>query len=1576
MIKNTILDGMPTLHAAFERVVELFPDRLAIVDDESALTYAELDARANALAATLREAGVGRGLVGVRCHRSAALAVAILGILKSGAAYVPIDPDTPEERLRFILADSSADALVVDQPAPDGSFNGPIIRLADVPATPASQVATGAGGDDLAYVIYTSGSTGRPKGVMVEHQQVLALLRAANGVFSFDENDVWTLFHSYAFDFSVWEIFGALLTGGSLVVAPLEVSRSPQAMWQLIQREGVTVLNQTPSAFARLAEADQGFGADLRYVVFGGEALDFRRLGRWYDRYGDSGPQLVNMYGITETTVHVTYRMLSRADAGSPQSLIGRPLPHLSLRLLDQDRRPVPPGETGELYVGGSGLARGYLGRPELTAARFAHDDRGERLYRSGDLGRLRPDGDIEYLGRTDDQVKVRGYRIEPGEIQARLREHASIADAVVTIWRGTENVQLVGYLVGRPGGTPTDEQIRGFLGHTLPAHMVPGIYVWLERLPLNHNGKLDRASLPTPTGSANAATADGTGTMTERLLAIWREVLEIPGIGPDDPFYAVGGDSIQAVRVVAAAQTAGIALTIEDLTANPTVAALTRTTPSTTYSPDPATEPFSLIKDTDREAIKADVVDAHPVTSMQLGMLFHTESAAAHPIYHSVSHTTVKLPFDYKRMAGSLTRILETHEVLRTSFDVTSYSEPLALVHRSASPPMTVIDLGGRAPEAVRAALTAMLVLERRTPLPVGEAPLIRFRMVLLGPDEFEFIWSEHHAVLDGWSSNTLLAEVLRDYAGDPAPPRRLPSMRDYVAREAAAVDSPADREFWSRYLLGTTPAPAPRRPADVAEVDLHLPAGTYQRLSSAAGRLGLAPRSFLIAAAGVALGRVRRHRDAVVGYVSHGRLDQAGGDRALGLFLNTLPVRLTPAGSYRDVTERVDDDIRRAVPHRRFPLAAIVAATGVRLDVLVNVTEFHQINALVRDGLLTGTGVRNTVLTSFPVVVDAERQADGELNVIVQFQDEEWTPAAREAFGDAFVAELLAAVDSPDREVADAVPSVTALHDIVRTAADRPDTAAVRGAETELTYAELVSRAQAVAAKLADRGIGVGDTVAMRLPRTPDLLVATLGVWWAGATLVPLETDFPPERLRYVLHDSGAAIVLGDATGLDVPGLDLDGLEATVGGQPPRCRAGDSAYVLYTSGSTGRPKGVVVDHHALREIMQAVIGVLGLTPDDTVLGWTPATFDIVFVEHVAALMAGARLSLLTDVESRDPQLVVEAVRRHGVTVVQGTPSKVATIAELALPGVRAILCGGEPLPPHVVNTLVGQGITVFNGYGPTEATVYATMQEITTSQEASVPIGSALPGVRLRIDEATGELWIGGAGLSRGYLHQPSLTDAAFVTYGGDRFYRSGDQVRRTGDGSLLYLGRLDQQIKINGVRIEIGEVEHQIAEHPAVSAVAVVLDGDTLTAYVVPGDSPIDPVDLRAFLAARVPEAMIPRRWLFTRKLGLTSSGKVDRRLLTAAGAPAATETLRRRSLSGEKERLVAEVWRTVLGREPAGRDDRFSDLGGDSLAAMRAVGQFARHGVVVRAAQLLLLQTLGQQADIITVGETDA
>ncbi|TCO54042.1 non-ribosomal peptide synthetase [Actinocrispum wychmicini] len=964
----------PDLAEAFRGMAVAHADRTAVSCENQRLSYRELDQRSDRLATHLVQRGVRPGdLVGIALDRGVDMVEAILATVKAGAAYVPIDPRSPRERIRYIVEDS-APALLIGTPEVCVDLPGQpcLVAVGDWPPDDGHGPATAhrLSAESPAYVIYTSGSTGKPKGVLVAHGNVQRLFAATAPWFGFTEDDTWSLFHSFAFDFSVWEMWGALLHGGHLVIVPFWTARSPKDTVDLLITERVTVLSLTPSAFGQMKRPlmDRCGPDDVpfRVVVFGGEALDFAGLADWFGHFGDERPAMVNMYGITETTVHVSYRPVRAADVRSAGSMIGQPIADLGVYLLDARLRPVPLGTPGEIAVTGAGVANGYLNRPDETARRFVeHDLHGDgcpvRLYLSGDLARRLPGGDIEYLGRTDDQVKVRGFRIEPAEVEFALSSHPAVDSSVVVAFtRRAGGKALVGYYVVVAGQSVSPVELREHLGGLLPAHMVPALLISLDRWPLTGNGKIDRGRLPHPerSGVSGSGHQLPRNDIEEVMAATWREVLGAAAVSIDDTYYELGGDSILAIRLVGALRQNGVAVSVPELMRHQTIRALAdslRGRPVGEVGQDRPTEPFSLLTAKDRARLPESTVDAYPATQLQLGMIFHTELDPRQATFHDVFSFRVNLAFDQAVLAKLLGGVLRRHEVLRTSFALVGYSTPMQLVHADAPPNLTVHDLSYVESALQEEILDAWFEAEKQTTFVFTAPTQMRFFAHVRGPACFNLSVSFHHAIIDGWSVSRLIAGLLGDYhqlirGQEPAAeePTAL-SYRDYVKLELAAQHDTRARDYWTAHLAGAARLTLPRIPdADVrrrwSETDLVVDERTYQRLAALAKDHRVPLKLLCLATHYRALSLITGERDVTTGVFGHGRPEHVDADRMVGLFLNILPRRQRVTGDWPELIAGIARTEHEHLAHRRFGYASIQRAVGGRrlVESCVNFVNF----------------------------------------------------------------------------------------------------------------------------------------------------------------------------------------------------------------------------------------------------------------------------------------------------------------------------------------------------------------------------------------------------------------------------------------------------------------------------------------------------------------------------------------------------------------------------------------------------------------------------------------------------------
>ncbi|MGW5687508.1 amino acid adenylation domain-containing protein [Nonomuraea sp. NPDC003754] len=1175
------------------------PDAVALTDGATSLTYAELWERSGALAGRL---GAGPGdLVGLACRRSADLVVGMLAILRTGAAYVPLDPAYPASRLAFMLEDAGLRVVVTQRGVelPSGGYRKVLV---DSPATlPAAEPAAGpftdaeTGPDDLAYLIYTSGSTGTPKAVMATHHNVIRLLSGTRRWYGFRPDDVWTLLHSSSFDVSVWEVWNALTTGGRLVVVSHWESREPEAYYDLVARERVTVLNATPAVFRQFVAVDERRGVDLalRLVIFAGDALDRDSVLRWWERHGEDSPQLVNMYGITETTVHSTYAPLTRELLAERPSPIGVPLPDLGIHILDPDGQPVAAGVIGELYVSGDGVTRGYWNRPDLTAQRFVPDPfsgrPGARLYRSGDLASWKPDGTLEFHGRIDHQLKIRGFRIEPGEVEAAVVEHPHVAKCVI-VAHGAPERRLVAYVV--PRGELTVEAVHEFLEPRLPAHLIPSVVIILDELPLSGNGKVDRAALPPPGEDRPALGRDYVAPRTEterELAAVWAEVLELERVGVTDNFFHLGGDSIRSVQVLALARERGLDFELQRLFQLPTVAQLAADiVPAAPVERE--REPYGLVSAADRARLPEDVVDAYPMAALQVGMVFHMESDER-MLYQNVDSFHLRAPWDEELFRAATAQVVRRHDILRTSFHLSEYSEMLQLVHREAELPIVVADLRELPAEEQARVIGELVDRERERPFDLSRPPLWRFFVHRRTDETFQWTLVEHHAILDGWSLHSTIAEILERYVAllqDPAAAaaaRPASTYRDFIEAERQALRSADERAWWSERLAGLDRLVLPRWPRDCAVDDAgpaydvqdwtlpqessdfygwretKIPGDLCRGLEKVAERLGVPLKSVLLAVHVRVLAYLAGTDEVVTGMAFNGRLEEADGTESRGLFLNSLPIRARVGGTWAELIRRVFEEENGLLPHRRFPMSEIqrMAGGGPLYETHFVYNHFHVLKdvldagevAFVDPKLDAFTTVR-VEPTNYPFVCGFLRnpRSGNGLLMGLDFHRGEFSPEQVRRVRDQYLTALHQVAADPDAPVAAAPLSSPAERALVgrwnRTDRPaplagsmeslvaehvllRPERVAVVDGDVRLSYAELWRRAGSVAAALREAGVRAGDLVGLCCARSADLVCAIVGILRAGAAYVPLDPGYPAERLAFMLEDTGAGIVLG---------------------------------------------------------------------------------------------------------------------------------------------------------------------------------------------------------------------------------------------------------------------------------------------------------------------------------------------------------------------------------------------------------------------------------------------------------------
>ncbi|HYW09022.1 MAG TPA: amino acid adenylation domain-containing protein [Longimicrobium sp.] len=1626
------------IHELIEAQTERTPAAVAAVFGDAELTYAELNARANRLAHHLRGLGVGPDArVAICLGRSLELLVAVLAVLKAGGAYVPLDPSYPADRLRFMLDDSAPVVVLTERSLElDHLFRAVPTLHVDAPSwagEPAGDPLLGAlTRDHLAYVIYTSGSTGRPKGVMVPHGGLTHYAWWARRQYAHDAPRTFALYSSVAFDLTVTSIFVPLISGGTAVVYGAEEGTEPSVL-RVVEDDRVDVAKLTPSHLM-LMDGRGLAGRRIGTMVVGGEELK-TRLARSVVEGAGGRLAVYNEYGPTEAVVGCMIHRFDPEHDHAAAVPIGRPIDNTRIYILDRRGDPVPIGVTGELFVGGAQVTRGYLGRPELTAERFVADafgaEPGARLYRTGDLARWRVDGVAEYLGRNDSQVKVRGFRIELGEIEARLAEHGAVREAVVVAREDTPgNPRLVAYYVGVVDAAV----LRLYLMHRLPAHMVPAAYMELHSLPLTPNGKTDRRALPAPDGEAYARGAHEApvGDAEVVLAEIWADVLKVDHVGRWDNFFEVGGHSLLAVQVISRVrEVLSVEVSLGDVFARPVL------------------HDFAYQLETARHAVlpaieRADRSAPLPLSFAQQRLWFLEEMGGLGSTYHVPRRLRLTGTLDREALTRALDRIVERHESLRTTFGLLD-GAPVQRIAAEART-FTLVEHDIRTKPNRDEALHYLVVEETRAPFDLERGPLVRGRLVHLGTDDHVLLVTMHHIVSDGWSVGVFVRELSALYGAfrmgqaDPLPPLPL-QYADYAAWQRRYIDGPvleAQVEYWRDTMAGVPeiielPTDRPR-PAQQdytgAVVHLALSEELSAGLKAMSRRHATTLFTTLMAGWAVVLGRLSGQDDVVVGIptANRGRTEI---ERLIGFFVNTLAVRveLGDAPTVARLLDRVKERTLGAQQHQDLPFEQVVELVRPTRSLshhpLFQVLFAWQNTPGGRTELpgltMGGVGAPSQDTAKFDLSLSLQ-EAGGRIAGGITYATALFNRATVERYVGYFVRVLEQMVADDTRAVAGltllapdertqvlegwndtaaAYPGERPVHELFAArAAGAPHAVAVVGDDETLTYGELNARANRLAHHLRGMGVGPETRVAICVERGAEMMVGMMGVLKAGGAYVPLDPSHPADRLRFVLDDSAPVAVLtqralrGHAlfAGAEVPVLFLDA--PSWNGEPATDPAAfglapeHPAYVMYTSGSTGRPKGVVVPHGGVVNLLWSIRATVGMDQADRVLAVTTYAFDISVLELFLPLVCGARAVVLGRELSGDPARLAEAIRAHAPTVMQATPALWRMLVESGWEGAGELraLCGGEALPAELAAGVRSRVAALWNVYGPTETTIWSSARPVERAGGpvgAQVPIGRPVANTRIHVLDArgepvpvgvAGELYIGGAGVTRGYLHQPGLTAERYLAdpFGaepGARLYRTGDLARRLADGTLEYLGRTDFQVKVRGYRIELGEIEARLAEHPELGEAVVMARDDArgdrrLVAYYVGGEG-VNVDDLRAHLAARLPEYMVPAAYVRLDALPLTANGKLDRRALPAPDDDAYGRRAHEAPV-GEVEIALAEIWRELLDVEEVGRGDHFFTLGGHSLLAVRLIERMRQRRLRMGVRALFTTSSLAELA----------
>ncbi|QBG95887.1 amino acid adenylation domain-containing protein [Xanthomonas oryzae] len=1643
-----------TLPAMFEAQVQRTPDEVAVAFGDLRLTYAQINARSNQLAHHLITLGVGpEQRVALCMERCLELVVALFAVLKAGGAYVPLDPRYPSERLAYMLSDSTPRALIVHSATRD-LLEDPNAILIDVDRPewlhrPTDNQAVAAlAPSDLAYVIYTSGSSGRPKGVMVPHDALSNYLHWA--IDHYHPRQGAVVSSSLSFDATVTSLYLPLLCGGTTELLP-ERDEIEALLKRVCADQPLCLVKITPAHLDVLVQqlAACGGTPSVSLFVVGGEALHASTVKRL--RQLAPHARVVNEYGPTETVVGcVAYEIPLDWDAGTLATIpIGRPIDNMRIHLLDANRQTVPVGVAGELCIAGSQVTRGYLHRAELTEQRFVVDPFGsgpeQRMYCSGDLARWMPDGTLEYLGRNDDQIKLRGFRIEPAEVSSRILDNPLVADAAVAVHTAASGEKcLVAYYVS-DAPEVTAEQLRQQLQQRLPEYMVPAVYIRMDRLPMTPNGKLDRHALPAPDAQAYAqqgyVSPEGP---TEQLLAVlWSDVLKIEQVGRYDHFFELGGHSLLIVALLERMRQHGLEANVKSLLAQPTLMGMAAAVgasrdeeipePRIPEGCDRITPDLLPLVELSQRAIDnivstvpggaRNVQEIYPAAPLQEGIAYHHLTASQGDPYLQYALFVFADRSRLDAFATALQCVVARHDILRTALVWEQLDAPVQVVWRQATVPTIEIAVDP-AQEDVLQLLRAHLDPARQQ-LDLRQAPLLR---LCYAYDAVGQRWVGgllfHHLVGDAASLAALLEEIDSHLRGDGArlpPPFRYRTYTVHARRDQHAEE----HALFFKEMLGDVCEPTiafglqdlsigdPQLHTAAAQIDVSI----AQRLQVQARRLGVSVATLCHVAWAQVLSAASGQQDVVFGTVMLGRTQGKQIERAIGMFINTLPIRVgLGRTSVRAVIKQTHAWLSELLAHEHASLSLAQRCSGTS-------TQRVLFNALFNYRRLSRANLNGTVLQAWPGidVLGGEERSTYPVSLSMDDLGDGFQLTAQ-ASADGVPARMCAYMQTALQQLADALEreSETPINQLSvlpqaerqrllgfnlqhrgpermdtvhglfeRQVAATPEAVALECDGQRLHYSELNARANQLAHRLLQLGVGPDERVAICVQRSAQLIIGLLAILKAGAAYVPLDPTYPAERLAYLLHDSAPRAVLvhaptGHALGdVALPVIDID--DAAVTDLPcsnphvPGLTAAHLAYVIYTSGSSGQPKGVMVEHRQLAHLVawhKAAFGVGEGTRSSSLAG---LSFDAAAWEIWPSLCSSGCLVMPSAVHSADVASLLQWWRAQELDV-SFLPTPIAEHAfatGIAPQRLRCLLVGGDRLR----QVPDGLPFSVYNNYGPTETTVVASSGVVTPGMH-NPPIGRPLPYLRAYVLDAqgqlaplgvVGELYLGGAGVARGYLGREALTAERFINdpfYPGERMYRTGDLCRWLDDGQLDYVGRNDAQVKIRGRRIELGEIEAHLLSHPQVREAAVLAREDVagerrLVGYVIAaGDTPTT-AELQRHLRVQLPEYLVPEAFVALEAWPLTANGKLDRRALPAPDAeqrhlqtyvPPATAL----------EQQLAEIWQAVLGVERVGRHDNFFQLGGHSLLAVTLVERLRQQGLGMDVRALLGQPTLAATA----------
>lgn len=1629
------------LHGMFERQVLLEPQNPALTFEKRTLSYIELNEEANRLANYLIQKGVHiEDFIGLYMDRSPEMIIGILGILKTGAAYVPLDPNYPVDRINYILHDAGVKFLVTKEELLNKLTSAPenVVCLdkdksvisafsRENPDTPASY-------ENAAYVIYTSGSTGKPKGVVVTHFGTFNLLENMKHSWGINSNSRIMQFASIGFDASLPEIFLALTSGAQLFIAPQETLSSVEKITEFVSDNRISLVTLPPSLLSILPKESLPPEAT---VVSAGEACPWDIAEKFSNR-----EKFFNAYGPTEVTVCCCWNEYNNPEAAGSASNsqsstfpVGKPFPNVRIYILDRFMNPVPPGVMGEIFVSGPGLARGYLGRPDLTAEKFVPDpyssQQGMRLYKTGDMGRYLPDGKIEFLGRNDSQVKIRGFRIELHEIEAALMSLDEIRNAVVLAKESRSGEKfLSAYLIYTGENHYTNSGIRALLSQKLPDYMLPSEYNFLDAFPLTANGKIDRQGLlkVSPENKTFEARKKPLNRLEELLRMIWAEVLDLPEVDAESNFFDLGGHSLKAARIISRIRKViGTDISLRELFNNPTISLLAEAIEKNSDAAVKNHQETQIEKSKKRKTN----IKKFELSFAQKRLWFLEEMAPGEVIFNLPLALRLEGEINIEAFKASLLEIVKRHESLRTVF-ISANGQPFQMVRDVEDIGLKYLDLSHMEKSLAELELQKIASTELNKRFMISEEFSFRFILVKIAGKENVLLTIMHHIITDGWSMTIFIQELIHFYKSftgqNVLPLPELPlQYADYAEWQREWFTDEVARgqlEYWKNELEGIKP---------LLELPTDFPRAKVQSFNGAAEKFiinrrleqklrdfcmreSVTPYIALLSVFQILLARLCDSTDIVVGSPVANRTRHET-EKLIGFFVNTVVMRAAFNGKtgFRDAVSNNRTKVLGAFAHQDLPFEQLVeklqpgrSLSYAPVFQAAFVFQNFASSKYELPGLKAELLEIESARTEYDLTLTISEEYDGELTAYWEYNTGLFKKSTALRMIGYFNTLLENLLENPEKSIWD-VPILSAVesyymlkewnsnknsipydccinHVFEKTASKHAEKIAVtysdivdsRITTAGITYKELNERANRLANYLRRKGLKIEDNVAISLPRSVSLVVAILAVLKAGGVFIPLDPTYPKERLAFMLEDSRTKylitteeIALEQYTAFKGTIIEPDREEALISSENTKNPGtklfpDNLVYIIYTSGSTGRPKGAMLSHKGLCNLW-IFQHVLGVNRYSRVLQFASSSFDASIWELVMALLSGARLDLIPQALVSSPEDIAKVIKTIGTTIVTLPPSIMARLPEKnekgenLLSGIKTLITAGEKIPVELANYFSGR-VRLINGYGPTETTVCSTLHHCNEKYNYIVPIGRPIYNCEVYVLDShmnpvpvgvPGELYIGGVGLSRGYIFNPGLTAAKFVpnpfssSKTGARLYKSGDLVKYNENGILEFIGRIDSQVKIHGLRIELGEIEAVMLEHPNILQAAVRLFENNssegqLAGYLVPRNKEAVPAnELRKFLRRKLPEYMVPSIFIALPEFPLTKSRKIDYRALPSPDSANITCEDTYVGPQTETERKLAEIAVQLLNIDRIGIHDNFFERGGHSLLVTRFV-----------------------------------